>query len=637
MKLLAFLGNPRGGLSFSKSPSVRSKTLRQAVSQSVEKLESRTLLSAYSTAVLADHPVAFYPLNETSGAVAHDASGNAHDGTYSNATLNQPGGVFGDVSGSGAASFAGTGSVTLPSSSDLSITGNITLEAWVKTTATGLSLIGGYSSPYPFSGYALGIGQIVPGTPAYWNGSSWHSALTTVNDGQWHQLVAVATDTSCTLFVDGQADGAFAGNAQPQGSGGPKMLAAASSTYGPYIGSMEDAAIFASALSPAQVAAEYNAAAGITNLSATATATGSIHLDWWLNTTNATALEVQRSTDGVVFTPLTTTLSGSATGYDDTGLDENTHYWYQVRLAQPQASPFCNLADTFTLPIAPTDLQASANGSSEVDLTWTNNSSTSPVFDIERSDDGGTTFYFLDETAAGATAYADTAPHDGTTVYRVDALNGDDSRLNSSTSASVTLALTPPSDLSAVGLSDSEIDLSWTNNSYGATGIEILGSTDGATFTPLATLSDPTTTTYSDIGLSPGTQYYYEVEATQGSATSEASNIADDITAPATPSGLAVAAPNSTELDLSWEATPGATGYDIQRQATGGTWQTIDQIDATPNPTDTDSAVWDWTHLQLPHRRLQQHRHVRPFQPCHPDRAASRPGPSHAAGRRPGL
>jgi hypothetical protein len=37
---------------------------------------------SYQSIILADNPVAYWPLDETSGTVAHDLSGNGYNGTY---------------------------------------------------------------------------------------------------------------------------------------------------------------------------------------------------------------------------------------------------------------------------------------------------------------------------------------------------------------------------------------------------------------------------------------------------------------------------------------------------------------------------------------------------------------------------
>ena len=54
--------------------------------------------SVYRAAVLADSPLAYWRLGETSGTVAHDETGNGHDGTYvGGVTLGQPGALTGDA------------------------------------------------------------------------------------------------------------------------------------------------------------------------------------------------------------------------------------------------------------------------------------------------------------------------------------------------------------------------------------------------------------------------------------------------------------------------------------------------------------------------------------------------------------
>lgn len=54
----------------------------------------------YAETVLADSPALFWPMDETSGTVATDASGNGNHGTYSGATLNQASLLPGDPGGS---------------------------------------------------------------------------------------------------------------------------------------------------------------------------------------------------------------------------------------------------------------------------------------------------------------------------------------------------------------------------------------------------------------------------------------------------------------------------------------------------------------------------------------------------------
>ncbi len=79
-----------------------------------------------------------------------------------------------------------------------------------------------------------------------------------------------------------------------------------------------------------------------------------------------------------------------------------------------------------------------------------------------------------------------------------------------------------PTGLVASTVSDTRIDLAWTDNSSNETGFELEFSTSGSggPFTPLATLPADTTS-YSHTGLSPQTQYCYQVRAVNSAGASD--------------------------------------------------------------------------------------------------------------------
>ncbi len=81
----------------------------------------------------------------------------------------------------------------------------------------------------------------------------------------------------------------------------------------------------------------------------------------------------------------------------------------------------------------------------------------------------------------------------------------------------IVAAVTPPdapSNLTATVISDTQIDLSWSDNSDNETGFEIEWSTSGAggPFSLLTTVPGGTTA-YQDLGLDPETEYCYQVRA----------------------------------------------------------------------------------------------------------------------------
>lgn len=130
---------------------------------------------------------------------------------------------------------------------------------------------------------------------------------------------------------------------------------------------------------------------------------------------------------------------------------------------------------------------------------------------------------------------------------------------------------TPPSTptgLAATPVSLSQINLSWTasTDNVGVTGYGIFR--DGLQVGTTAA------TSYSDTGLSAGTNYTYAVDAfdAAGNLSTQSSTVStstlSDTTAPSVPTGLTATAVSSSQVNLSWSASSdnvGVTGYDIYR------------------------------------------------------------------------
>src|SRR6185436_3539436 len=88
---------------------------------------------------------------------------------------------------------------------------------------------------------------------------------------------------------------------------------------------------------------------------------------------------------------------------------------------------------------------------------------------------------------------------------------------------------TAPSALTAAAVSSSQINLQWADNAGNETGFKLERSTDGFSFSEIATLG-ANVTSYSDTGLNCTTTYYYRVRASNASGNSAYSGTASATT-----------------------------------------------------------------------------------------------------------
>jgi autotransporter-associated beta strand protein len=149
----------------------------------------------------------------------------------------------------------------------------------------------------------------------------------------------------------------------------------------------------------------------------------------------------------------------------------------------------------------------------------------------------------------------------------------------------------PPDGLAATAVSQMHINLTW-NPVSGATGYQVLRSaTWNGTFSQIGS---PATTSYSDTGLAPDTDYYYLVRATNStSGTSGNSAVEMGTTLAAVPTVVSATGSNAA-VTLSWSASTGVTGYNIKRSTVDGSgYVTIASNIATTRYIDT--GVTNWT------------------------------------------
>lgn len=233
---------------------------------------------------------------------------------------------------------------------------------------------------------------------------------------------------------------------------------------------------------------------------------------------------------------------------------------------------------------APTNLVAAASGTTQVQLTWTDNADGETGYRVERSLDGATWQVYAD-LPAESIAYVDTAVTAGTTYsYRVMAYN-DTTTSEYSSQATVTIAPAAPLGLAATAVSSSRIDLAWQDVG-GETGYRIERSTNGANWALIAT-TGANVTSYQNTGLAANTRYFYRIQAVNSGGASDYSAVASAVTlalptVPAAPTNLAAAAASSKRVNLTWrDNSNNETGFIIERSTNKGlSWVRIAQTGA---------------------------------------------------------
>jgi hypothetical protein len=196
-----------------------------------------------------------------------------------------------------------------------------------------------------------------------------------------------------------------------------------------------------------------------------------------------------------------------------------------------------NAGNSF-LPSPPTNLTLTPVSVSQIDLSWTDNSSSETGFRIERKTGSSGTYSQIATVDANVTSYSNTGLNEATAYYyRVAAYNqsGNSSYTDEANTATHPAA---PSDLSATGVSISQIDLSWTDNSSGEQGFLIerkIGS--AGTYSQIATVN-ANATEYRVTGLSSMTTlYYFRIFAYNSGGNSSYSNEASALALPPSTNG----------------------------------------------------------------------------------------------------
>lgn len=311
---------------------------------------------------------------------------------------------------------------------------------------------------------------------------------------------------------------------------------------------------------------------------------------------------------GGLFTATDTSLSSGSVGILASGNEGTIH---GDNLVAGNLSPGGGGAGDTQAPTAPSGLGATVASSAQINLSWTASTDNVGVtaYRVERCQGSGCSNFAQIATPTGTT-FSDTGLTGSTSYsYRVRAADaaGNLSAYSNTASATTqappdTQAPTAPTSLTATPVSSTQINLAWaaSTDNVGVTGYRV-ERCQGAGCSNFAQIATPTSTTFSNTGLSASTSYSYRVRAVDAagnlspytSTVSASTQAPPDTQAPTAPTNLTATPVSSSQINLTWAASTdnvGVTGYRVER-CQGVGCSNFAQIAAPPATTFSDTGL----------------------------------------------
>jgi fibronectin type 3 domain-containing protein len=292
----------------------------------------------------------------------------------------------------------------------------------------------------------------------------------------------------------------------------------------------------------------------------------------WASSARATNYIVKRAqAPGGPYAEVATVVG---TGHQDGGLSNGTTYYYIVTAANAggESMPSAEALGTpVDAPEAPTNVTATS-GNNQVLISWAAVPGAT-YYQVRRATNKRGPY--LPAANVSRLSAVDNGVENGTAYYYVvHALNAGGRSAHSTRVSATPVPPPPPPGHVTVLPGNSRVVLTW-EAVKAASGYSIKRSTSPNG--PYSTIARVTQTSYLDSGVTNGTTYYYVVRSAAGvikgalSAQVQATPSAPPL-APATP----VATPGHGTISLSWNPSPGATGYHVKRAASlDGPYETI--------------------------------------------------------------
>ena len=210
----------------------------------------------YAAEVLADSPLSYWRLEETSGSTVADEQG-ARTGTVYGANLNVAGQIGSAASFDGVDDYIDVGDA--PESM-----GAVTVEAIIKVAlgAEGQIICADRENPRELRGFQFRVFAGKLDLIKIASGIVTATSATSVDDDAWHHVAGTYDGTNLRVYVDGSLDGTAAGTGAITGTSSPLRVGNSARAGGELFisGTVDEPAFYDYALSGARILAHAQSA-----------------------------------------------------------------------------------------------------------------------------------------------------------------------------------------------------------------------------------------------------------------------------------------------------------------------------------------------------------------------------------------
>jgi autotransporter-associated beta strand protein/YD repeat-containing protein len=224
-------------------------------------------------------------------------------------------------------------------------------------------------------------------------------------------------------------------------------------------------------------------------------------------------------------------------------------------------------------PPAPTVFTTTLISDSEIDLAWAADSTDLAGFQFEQFNNQTSTWSQPTSVPVTSRDWVVTGafPADNNYGFRIQAVN-----ITGGISAATTLIVLDGLQLTAT--SDTQVNASWTPLTS-ATNYTLQRSDDGGDC--WTAVHNGPQASFSDTGLSEGTDYEYRLAAQLSDSTQALSPLTTVTTLPAVPSNLAATYISGDEINVAWQNNSlTAGGFQLRKSSDGTTWTNAGNVDS---------------------------------------------------------